>query len=320
MAQLAEAVVATLFDQSEDIANEVLHHNPLLARLDQLGRIRKFSGGYEIRKPVLYNDTAVGGFYSGFEAFTLDSITEFTAFQFAVKQVYEPLAISGREKRANTAQEMLLDLVDTKMEGTLSRLKNTVSTSLRGDGTGFGGREFDGLKKMVSSSPTSGTYGGITRSGNTWAQNTAGTGITLTAANIQEYITDYACRITRDGDGPDMGICDRTAWKYLHSSLTAIQRIAVPGKAMGGWKGKVLNYDGIDFVFDGGYGSSVLETNSVRLLTTPFISFDVERSSYFKPLEAELDRPVDQDAFFTVIIAEGNLCCSAPALNAYIGA
>lgn len=317
MANLEEAVVATLFDQSDDIADEIMHHNPVLASLDDKGLIRRFSGGYELRKPVMYNDTAVGGFYSGFSAFNLDSIDDFTAFRFAIKQVYEPLAVSGRDRRANRDEEMLLDLVETKMKATIARLKNTVSTSLRGDGTGSGGLEFDGLKKAVSSSPSSGTYGTIDRSTYTWARNLAATGTTFTAANIQEALTDAISQITRGDDMPDLGIADRTAWKFLHSSLTAIQRIQLPTKrAAGGFR--VLSYDGVDFVFDGGYGSSVLDSNSVRLLNTDYWTFDMVKGADFKPLAPEMQRPVDQDAFFTVVICEGNLCCSAPALQAFV--
>jgi len=316
MPNLEEAIVATLFDQSDQIADEVLHHNPLLKSLDDQGLIRKFSGGYELRKPIMYNDAAVGGFYAGFSAFNLDAIDDATAFRFAIKQAYEPVAISGRDRRANRDQAMLLDLAEMKMKAAISRLKNTVSTSLRGDGTGSGGLEFDGIKKAVSTSPASGTYGQIDRVSNTWARNLA-VNVTLSAANVQEQITDAISQITRGDETPDLGLCDRTAWKFLHSSLTAIQRIQLPTKkATAGFR--ALSYDGCDFVFDGGFGSSVLETNSVRLLNTKYWSFDMVRGADFKPLAPEMNRPVDQDAFFTVIIVEGNLCCSAPALQAVI--
>lgn len=317
MANLEEAVVATLFDQSDEIADEIMHHNPVLAVLNEQGLVRRFSGGYEIRKPIMYNDSAVGGFYSGFSSFNLDSIDDFTAFRFAIKQCYEPVAISGRDKRANRDQEMLIDLAETKMKAAVSRLKNTVSTSLRGDGTGSGGLEFDGLKKAVASSPSSGTYGQIDRSSNTFARNLAVTSVGLTAANIQENISDTISQVTRGDEMVDLGIMDRTAWKYLHSSLTAIQRINQPvKKAIAGFR--TLQYDGVDFVFDGGYGSSVLESTSVRLLNTKYWSFDLVRGADFKPLAPEMARPVDQDAVFTVVIVEGNLCCSAPALQAFL--
>lgn len=316
MANLEEAIVATLFDQSDAIADEVLHHNPLLASLDEQGLIRKFSGGYELRKPIMYNDSAVGGFYSGFDSFDLSAIDDATAFRFAIKQVYEPVALSGRDRRANRDEAQLLDLAEMKMKAAISRLKNTVSTSLRGDGTGSGGLEFDGIKKAVSTSPSSGTYGTIDRSANTWARNLA-QNTTLSASNVQETITDVISQITRGDEQPDLGLMDRTAWKYLHSSLTAIQRIQLPTKkAVAGFR--VLQYDGCDFVFDGGYGSAVLETNSCRLLNTKYWTFDMVRGADFKPLAPEMARPVDQDAFFTVILVEGNLCCSAPALQAVI--
>ena len=316
MPNLEEAVVATLFDQSDAIADEILRHNPLLAALDEQGLIRKFSGGYELRKPVMYNDSAVGGFYAGYSAFNLDAIDDATAFRFAIKQVYEPVAISGRDRRANRDQAMLLDLAEMKMKASIARLKNTVDASLRGDGTGSGGLEFDGIKKAVSTSPSSGTYGTIDRTSNSFARNLA-INKTLSAANVQEEITDAISQITRGNEAPDLGLMDRTAWKFLHSSLTAIQRIQLPvKKATAGFR--ALSYDGCDFVFDGGYNSAVLETNSCRLLNTKYWSFDMVRGADFKPLAPEMARPVDQDAFFTVIIVEGNLCCAAPALQAVI--
>jgi hypothetical protein len=316
MPNLEEAIVATLFDQSDSIADTVLRHNPLLSALDDQGLIRKISGGYELRKPVMYNDNAVGEFYQGFDSFNLNAIDDLTAFRFAIKQVYEPVAISGRERRANRDEAQLLDLAESKMQAAISRLKNTVSTSLRGDGTAFGGLEFDGIKKAVSTSPSSGTYGTIDRGTNTWARNYA-VQVTLAAANVQENITDVISRLTRGDEQPDLGLMDRTAWKYLHSSLTAIQRIQLPAKkAVAGFR--VLNYDGCDFVFDGGFGGQVLETNSCRLLNTKYWTFDMVRGADFKPLAPTMDRPVDQDAFFTVILVEGNLCCSAPALQGVI--
>ena len=202
------------------------------------------------------------------------------------------------------------------MKAAVARLKNTVSTSLRGDGTGSGGLEFDGIKKAISTSPSSGTYGSIDRSANLWARNLA-VQVTLSAANVQETITDTISRGARGDEQHDLGLMDRTAWKFLHSSLTAIQRIQLPvKKAVAGFRS--LSYDGVDFVFDGGYGSAVLESNSCRLMNTKYWTFDMVRGADFKPLAPEMARPVDQDAVFTVIIVEGNLCCSAPALQAVI--
>jgi len=316
MANLEEAVVATLWDQTDAIADVVLHHNPVTSALEDQGLVRRISGANRIRKPVMYNETAVGGWYSGYSAFDLNSIDDLTAFEFTIKQAYEPVAMSGRERRANRDKAMLLDLAEQKINAAITRLKNKVSDAVRGDGTGSGGLEFDGLKKAVSTSPSSGTYGGIDRLSNAFARNLA-VNVTLSAANVQETITDTLTKVTRGSEMPDLGIMEATAWKYLHSSLTAIQRIQVPTKmAKAGFR--AMNYDGCDFVFDGGYGGAILETNSCRLLNTKYWTMELVRGADFKPLTQEMQRPVDQDAYFTVIIVEGNLCCSAPVLQAVI--
>jgi len=315
---IEQTIVATLWDQTDEIADEITRNNALLRYIENNGEIRRKNLGYEIRKPVLYNDTAVGGFYSGYSSFNLDAIDDLTAFVFGIKQCYEPVTMSGREKRANQGDMQLIDLAETKIKAARARLKNTVNTSLNGLGTGFGGLEFDGIRKAVSTTPSSGSYGGQSRT-NLFARNLSTT-VTLTAANIQENITEGISSTVRGDDVCDLGLADNTAWKLLHSSLTAIQRITgdTDKKLKAG--GRNLFYDGIEIVLGGGYGgpssvSAGLETNSIRLLQTKYWSFDLQSGADFKPLAPTMARPVDQDAFFTVIIVEGNLCCSAPALQ-----
>lgn len=314
MATLEEAVVASLFQQSDDIADQVMKHHPVLAALKEKGKIKKFSGGYEIRKPIMYNATAQGGFYSHFDAFDLDGVEDATALQFEIRQAYEPVGISGRDRRANRDAEALLDHVDMKVEAAIARLRNTISDAVRGDGTTP--LSFDGIGKMVSSSPSSGTYGGYDRSTNTWARNaTYSVSGGFSVANIQQELTAALMSVTRGEDMPDTGILGSTAWKYLHNSLTAIQRIREKGSA--GFKGRGLEYDGCMMYHDGGYGGGVVGATTARLLNTNYITLDLVRGADFKPVAPEMDRPTDQDAFFTVILVEGNLCCSAPALNVY---
>lgn len=327
MAQFEEAVVTTLQEQSGETADGVLHHNPLLAVLEEKGNIRKFKGGYHIRKTNLFNDTNAGGFYSGTDSFNLTPAQDLDALVFQIKQCYEPFVISGRDKRANTSEEQIVDLVGQKMKAVRARLKNLVSVYLKGDGTAFGGKAFDGIKKMVASSPTAGSYGGITRSGNWYVQNqSASVSGGFTAANIQAELTSAIIDGQRGDEGYDFGFAYPSVWKLLHQSMTAIQRINNAEKGKSGFKHKVLNYDGVDFYFDGGYGGSggsgtsaaVVESGSVRLMNTNYISFDCDSQSYFTPLAPTMDRPVDQDAFYTVIILEGNLCSEAPNFHKYV--
>lgn len=319
MPNLEEAVVATLWNQSGETSNLILNHNPLTAALKEKGRIKYFSGGRELRKPVRYQQTSQGGFYSGYQQFDLDSSVDMDAFQFQIRQVYEPMAISGFERRSNSGEEALLDLVTEKMEAARDRLRNTVDSSIRGDGTGFGGIEFDGIQLAVSATPSSGSYGSIDRSvsTNTWARNATYSSGGLTVANIQGHLTAAMIPIARGSDGPDIAFDGSTAWQLLHSSLTAIQRInddTSSGK--GGFK--YIYFNGVKHYFDGGYGGARVGASTIRLLNTSYWSMDLRRGADFKPLNPKMEKPVDQDAFFTVIVVEGNLCCSAPPLQSYV--
>lgn len=318
MANIEEQIVTTLFSQKDKTADTVMNHHPFLALLKSKGRYKRRSLGYEIRKAARYNDTAVGGFYSGYDTFDLDASVDLTSFRLAVKQVYEPFALSGREKRANRDQEQLLDVVDEKMEATMGRLKNTVSTSILGDGTGSGGKEFDGLQKAVSTTPSSGSYGQIDRSvsSNAWARNST-SNVTISTANVQATITAAMLPISRNSDYPDCGLAGATAWSHLHASMTAIQRIndqASTGRA--GFR--ELYFNGMRFWFDGGFGGTTIGANTMYLLNSDFWTFEIDSQADFVPLAPKMDRPVDQDAFFTVIMAEGNIACSAPALQCVI--
>lgn len=313
---IGDVISSTLFEQSADVADEVLGHHALTMLLKKKGKIEEFTGGYEIRKACLYNTTTVGGFYAGNDSFNMNSSNDLATFVYQIKQCYEPMIISGRDMRANSGSNRIIDLVDQKFKATKSRLKNTFSTSILGDGTSFGGAGFDGISKHVSATPTSGTLGGNTRLGNSWTQNVAITGVGLTAANIQSNCTDAILQITRGSDMPDCALAQRVAYKYLHDSLTAIQRLGNESTARGGFKS--LYYDGVEFFFDGGFGGSTLTSNTIRFLNTEYLSFDVESQANFKPLETKPARPFDQDTYANVVIVEGNLCSSAPQFFAYL--
>lgn len=320
MANLEEIVATTLFNQSDDIADEILGHNPLTAVLKERGKIKRVSGGYELRRPVMYNSTAVGGAYAGFDAFELDSVNDADVLQFRIAQFYEPVAISGRDQRANRDQEALIDLVDLKMEAALARLKNTIDGSVKGDGTDYSGLGFEGIQLGVSSSPSSGTYGKIDRSSstNTWARNDTYTiSGGFTAANVQSELTAAMIEVQRGTDGVDLGFIGSTAWRLLHDSMTAIQRITKAGdKGIAGFR--ALEFNGIDYVCDTGYNSATIGASVCRHLNTKYWDLSLVRGADFKPLEKSMARPVDQDAAFTVMIVEGALCCSAPVLQQYI--
>lgn len=306
---ISQTIATTLFLQSDDTADVILKNNALLAKLKEKGRIKKHSGGYELRKPVMYNQTGNGKWFAGLESLDTTISDDATAYVYEVRQRAEVIGISGREKRANKGNKtQLIDLIDLKIEAGVSRLKNAISESIHGDGTGSSGKEFDGIQKHLSTSPSSGTIGGIDRSTYTWARNVASSAA-LTSANIQSELASLIVQLTRGGDSPDLAVTDNTGWVKLHDSFTAIQRVQdAKSKGMVGFR--TLNFMGIDFVLDGGYGDLAAD-DEFRVFTTDYFTLDMHEDGYFKPINPDKRAPVNQDAEYTILLAEGNLCCSA---------
>lgn len=312
---ISQTVATTLFHQSDEIADAVLENNALMKRLKDKGRVKKHSGGYELRKPVLYNATGNGKWFSGLETLNTSISDDVTTYQYDYKQRAEVVGISGRDKRANKGSKtQLIDLIDMKIEVAVSRLKNAISTSIHSDGTGSSSKEFDGIQKHISTTPSSNSIGGISRSTYTWARNVArGSTVALDASTIQSELAALIVQLCRGADKPDLGVTDNTGWAYLHDSFTAIQRISdAKTKGMAGFQS--LNYMGIDFVLDGGYGDQAAE-NEFRVLNTDYIDLDFHEDGYFKPVSPDKRAPVNQDAEFTILLAEGNLCFSLHPLQ-----
>lgn len=313
---ISQALTTTLFNQKEKTANQILKSNAVLSEIEKRGKVKVIPGGYEYRTPNMYQQTGNGKWFSGLEELDGTIVDDATVFQFAIKQAAEVIGISGRDKRANQgSKEQMINLLVSKKEAGISRLKNTINTSIHSDGTGSGGKELDGLLKAVNVSPTSGTYGGIDRSAETWARNAVNTGNTLSAANVQAAITAGYLKIVRGSEKPHIGVCDNTAWGHLHSSLTSMQRI-VSDKDTGAAGFGALEFMGIKFVLDGGYGGAAA-SNTIRLLNMDYWELVVQRGAYFEPL-GDARMPVLQDAEFTILLFEGNLACNAPAFQCVI--
>jgi len=101
-----------------------------------------------------------------------------SAAQYKIAQYADSVTMSGLEMLQNSSKEAIIDLLDGRMQVSEARLLNRISGDLYGDGTGNGGKNIDGLAAAISTSPSTGTYGGINRSNWTFWRNQVTTGAT----------------------------------------------------------------------------------------------------------------------------------------------
>ena len=269
--------------------------------------------------------------YSGYEVINIATNSPISAAQFDIKQYAGAVSMSGLEMLQNSSKEQIIDLMEGRVSVAEGQLQNRIDYDLYQDGTGNSSKNVTGLGLAVPDTPTSGTYGGISRSSFTFWQSVSYSGVTnggaaVSAANIQAYMTALAIRLVRGSDKPDLYIGDNTYFQYYVNSLQAIQRVTSDGGGDAGAGFSALKFyaggNAADVVLGGGVSGAVSSSVSTSgatsahmwALNTNYIFFRPHRDRNFVPIGGER-QSVNQDAIVKLIGWAGNLTCSNSSLQ-----
>lgn len=313
-----DIVTTTLRNREKSLADNATVSTAFLDRLRRKGKVKPAAGGRTIVLPLEIALNTNGGWYAGFDPLNVDAFNPFSAAEFDWKQAYVPVAWSGLEKLQNMGEFATIDLVVSRVKNGEKSLADLVATASFSDGTGYGGKQMQGLGLYVVSSPSTGSVGGIDRATNTFWQNqtatvTLTTGINIAASAPSNYLTalnSLSLKCARGSDIPDLYIADSIHYNYYLSSLQPIQRVT--NTDMAGYGFAALKYFGVggdaDFVLDNGHCTAsttyALNTDYLYLKPHPdrnFVAFGGDRV------------PVNQDGTVRMIGFTGNLCISNPA-------
>ena len=316
---ISDIIATTIESRTRDVADNLTANNALLRRLDQRGNIKPISGGSVILQELFYNDpsTNFASSYSGYDTINISPDSPISAAQFNNKFYADAVTISGPEILQNSGREQMIDLMTARIEVAESRLRNLIDYDLHGNGTGNGGKAIDGLGALFTTSPTTGTYGGINRANWQFWQpgyftGTTTVGAPTTAATIQSAMNVAALSIVRGTDHADLIYAGLTAYQQYVSSLQAIQRVVSDGEGMAGAGFTALKYYGggqsADVVLGGGIGGNA-NSNYMYFINTKFLHFRPHKDRNFVPIGGDR-QAVNQDAVVRLIGWAGNLTSS----------
>ena len=305
---VSDILATTIESRTRQLADNVTKNNIILMKLSQRGRIKTFSGGNKIYQELSFAENSNFGWYSGYDLLPVGVSDVISAAEYTIKQAAAPVTISGLEQLQNAGKERMIDLLEGRMEVAEATMANGCSQALYSDGTGFSGKEIDGLNAAVVTNPSAaGTYGGIDQA--TWAfwrnqiQSAA-----LTAANIQENMNGLYAKMVRGADRPDLILFDNNLWTLYIASLQAQQRFTEP--TVGSLGFPTLKYMGdIDVALDGGIGG-FCPANTGFFLNTKYIHYRPHAQRNMVPLSPNRRYAVNQDAEVQIIAWAGNLTTS----------
>lgn len=317
---VSDIIATTIQNRTREIADNVTDNNAILKKLEMKGKVKPFSGGYEIMEELSFAENTNAGWYSGYDILPVGVSDVISAAVFNIKQAAVPVVISGLEMLQNAGRERMIDLMDGRISVAESTMKNLISAGLYSDGTGAGGKEIDGLDVAVSATPTVGVYGGIDRStaiGTFWrnqlSDQTAADGLDPT--KIQGYWNQLWTECSRGSDQPDLIMCDDAVWNAYLASLQSLQRFTSPETGDLGFVS--VKYMGADVIFDGGIGGNC-PTGTAFFLNCDYLRYRPHSARNMVPLSPNRRYATNQDAEVQILAWAGNLTtCGAQFQGRY---
>lgn len=266
-------------------------------------------GGQIIIEPVLYGRNSTAGSYSGYDTLSATPQEGISSAQFAWKQNYAGIIISGLEDDIqNVGETAVIKLLKAKMMQAEESLIRVVNQQLYADGTANGGKDIVGLALAVDSA---GTYGNINRTNNSWwgAQEVAVSASLVVEGGSTSLQRSYD--LASKGGGrmsPDLGLTTRIIYEALESFFTPDRRYA---------DGKLANFGFDSLRFRGNCDVTwdedctaqtffFLNTKTFKFVTHPARNFKVDGPK----------RPTNEDSKIWHILWAGALTCNEPRRNA----
>jgi hypothetical protein len=305
---VSDIVATTIENRSKKLADNVTKNNALLARLEQRGNVKPFSGGTKIMQELSFAENGNAGWYSGYDLLPVAAQDVISAAEYAIKQAACPVVMSGLEMLQNAGKEQMIDLMEGRLGVAESTMTNLLAGGVYSDGSANGGKQVTGLDAAVPVNPATGTYGGIDRATWTfWRSKTTTVASAVTASNVQGYLNTMWASLVRGADRPDLMPMDPVWWGAYMASLQAIQRFAGTDTAKLGFP--TVKYMDADVVLDGGIGG-FCPTKTMFFLNTKYIFWRPHSARNMVPLSPNKRYAINQDAEVQIIGWAGNLCTS----------
>jgi hypothetical protein len=311
---VGELLSTTLQTQSDSIADAISDNVAFYYLLRKKGKITKESGGADLRTPIMHSENTTFGWYHGWEELDVTPQNVLDVAKYSWKQASVAVVMSGLEERVNgDSKTRLLNLLAARVDNAKKSAINGVEASLFSDGTGDSGKELTGLKAHVSTSPGSGTHGGIDRA--TWSfwQNRADTYTSLDASNVKSVFNEQFTALTRGQDRVGAVLVGDDGFNALMEATQAIQSFT--GKSELADVGfNAMKFRGAEIIHCGGIGGAI-PAGYIYFLNLDTFEFKVHTKANWTPAPGGDRIPTKQDGIVKPLLFMGNLCMNNAKLN-----
>lgn len=327
---LGQLVTATGRRRSKKAKDACRDNLPVTKHMEEAGGIRRVSGGRTVVEEALsdQNDTVNWVGPAGQSSLADNNILD--AAEFNWFYMLGSVVFTLSEQYMNEGPEQYIPLISSKFKVLESTQMNKFHEGVLSAGTGVGGLQMAGLASHVSTTPTTGTVGGINRASAdaVWFRNlkfdTAGdwSDGAVDAGNVTRFL-DKGLDATTINAMPQvqLGLLGQTHWEALCSSTRAIQQIVSDKDTARVGHNKIF-YRGIPMYLSGGINYSGFTTQTVTrtyLLNVEEGGFNIV---FHKKAEFDMLEPVnssDQAAVSRLMFTMATCTIGAFAKRNWVG-
>jgi hypothetical protein len=264
---------------------------------------KMLQGGLQIEVPLVYTRFAAGGFYQGFDLLDVTPSDTVKNAAFDWKQAYVPVSVDGLTLIRADSPEAVANFLNFYFENAQAELAAILGVGVWSDVV-TNNKVIDGLKGAVDDGTVATTYGGLSRSTNTWwkAQIDSGTA-TLTLVSMRTMMGNT----TEGGRHPTLLAGTQLNYNRFWNLVQPSQAFPVQPTghdeqlAQAGFSN--LLFDGVPFVVD-----SNIPANHIFFMNEDYVYLFVNPRADFNM--KEFREPVNQDAMTSLILWAGNVVLS----------
>ena len=276
-------LTATIKNYDKELRKNFLEFRPATnVLLDDYGQ--KDTGGGKIWQGVAeYGSNPSVKYFGGAETFSQEVSQTALPIQYQWKYIGGSVGWTRVEKAENRGQAAIFNIAESRLRQLTRSLATTLNGDIFLDGTGSGGLAITGLAALVSTTPTTGTVGGLDAATNPYWRNTAVTSCGSFAANgvkgTAQDLVETAFNNATDGmyDTPNIVLSAQDVFEYYKRTLLTTTRYLDSSSKVGDMSFRSLEYNGIKWMWDRQCPSGrmyILNSKYLNFLTDPSMMFE----------------------------------------------
>lgn len=307
-AVFTEMVTTTLRRSGTEVADNVSNHNALLNRIKAKGKIKVYSGGYEIQEPLEYAENGTYQRYQGYEQLNTSASDVLTSAKYEWKQIALHVTASGRELRMNSGKEAMMNLVKARKNNAMHTAANNMSVDVYSDGSLS--NQIGGLSNLIQTNGQ-GTVGGIDSATFTFwrnqfremtGTNTAASPSAANAATMKADMNALWLSTVRGKDKPNLIVATHDLYSLYELGEQQLQRYSDGELAKAGFE--TIKYKSADMVFDDNTNFGTTDEKAY-FLNTDYLYLVQHKEAQWTADDEKT--PVNQDAVVIPMYWMGNM-------------